>query len=76
MSFKNLCYNFTGFLGLSEMQIEILEEILISRGIVYKIKVEGKDLEILFLLHAVERIKQWVWMLKWSLRHLYYQMKY
>jgi len=41
------------------MQIEILEEILISRGIVYKIKVEGKDLEILFLLHAVERIKQW-----------------
>ena len=41
------------------MQIEILEEILIPRGIVYKIKVEGKDLEILFLLHAVERIKQW-----------------
>jgi len=50
MSSKNLCYNFTRFLGLSEMQIEILEEILISRGIVYKIKVEGKDLEILFLL--------------------------
>lgn len=41
------------------MKIEILEEISVSKGILYKIKIGIDSLEILFLSHAIERIKRW-----------------
>ncbi len=39
------------------MQIEIIDKQLHIKGRLYKIKVEDKIIEILFLFHVIERIK-------------------
>jgi len=41
------------------MTIEIIERQIHKRGKVYTIRVQEKTLKILFLFHAIERIKKW-----------------
>ena len=41
------------------MTIEIIERQIHNRGEVYTIRVQEKTVKILFLFHAIERIKKW-----------------
>ena len=41
------------------MTIEIIERQIHNRGKVYTIRVQEKTVKILFLFHAIERIKKW-----------------
>jgi hypothetical protein len=41
------------------MTIEIIERQINSKGEVYTIRVQEKTVKILFLIHAIERIKKW-----------------
>jgi len=41
------------------MNIEIIEKLTHPRGELYSVKVNEKVIEILFLKHAIERIKKW-----------------
>ncbi|MGB9892392.1 MULTISPECIES: hypothetical protein [Thermodesulfovibrio] len=40
------------------MIIEIIEKTLLSKGTIYKLKIDNKIIEIFFLSHAIERIKK------------------
>lgn len=39
------------------MKIEIIEKKPLSKGTIYKLKIDNKIIEIFFLSHAMERIK-------------------
>jgi hypothetical protein len=41
------------------MTIEIIDKQIHSRGELYTIKIQEKTINILFLFHAIERIKKW-----------------
>jgi len=41
------------------MQVEVTDKKKCQKGIIYKFQVEGKPIVILFLYHAVERMKKW-----------------
>ena len=41
------------------MQLEIIDRLSNDRGVIYKIKISDKNKEILYLSHAIERIKKW-----------------
>jgi hypothetical protein len=41
------------------MTIEILDKQATPKGVIYSIKASGKILKVLFLSHAIERIKKW-----------------
>jgi hypothetical protein len=41
------------------MQLEIIDRLAHDRGVIYKIKLYETNKEILFLFHAIERIKKW-----------------
>ncbi|GLI53489.1 DUF4258 domain-containing protein [Thermodesulfovibrio yellowstonii] len=41
------------------MKIEIIEKTPLSKGTIYKLKIDYKIIEIFFLSHAIERINKW-----------------
>ena len=41
------------------MQVEVTGKEEDQKGIIYKLEVQGKSISILFLHHAVERMKKW-----------------
>ena len=43
------------------MQLKIIDRLSHDRGVIYKIKISDKNKEILYLSHAIERIKKTVY---------------
>jgi hypothetical protein len=41
------------------MTIEVLDKILHPKGILYSLRINGQGINILFLFHAIERMKKW-----------------